>query len=394
MQVIICGVAIFSENDVQSAFHTIAPLLSANSTKQISNRLKSRRAKDALSAEWEIVMLNALRECGKVEIEPLLQSSTREFHPDVLLDPFPDDLFVLPHCYIEITSLSDAGFEADNPRQFFIEGFKRQVKRLSLPIHCFDVEIAGAIQDKTEADRRSKKPTVGSEQPPVNWGEWFRGRAFNDRKMRLSLPAKAAIESFVRGRLTTELQAVARESSRPHAITIADSGVQIGIDYNPRRSHFSYCWPSYTTAYSLTYNPVARRLNKKRPQISKCSAPRGVILCDAGCDILSDRGYVGPEGFRLREIVTNVLARRHEISFVLTFSVQQNVNGLGRQECVQLAVQAFCNPEKASFPIGETELDSLGRKVADHLPEPIDTPNNALHGIRSCQPLANAGFCC
>jgi hypothetical protein len=127
--------------------------------------------------------------------------------------------------------------------------------------------------------------------------------------------------------------------------------------------------------------PVAKRLNTKRHQISKASAPRGVILCDSGCDILSNRGYLGPDGFGLCDIIRNVLARRDEISFVITVAVEQKLNGWGRYEGLQLAVQAFHNPEKAAFRIGQTELNTLVRKLRDHLPVPIATPKNAAHAI-------------
>jgi hypothetical protein len=39
------------------------------------------------------------------------------------------------------------------------------------------------------------------------------------------------------------------------------------------------------------------------------------------------------------------------------------------------------NPEKAAFPIGQTELNALVRTLNDHLPVPIDTPKNAAHAI-------------
>ena len=107
-----------------------------------------------------------------------------------------------------------------------------------------------------------------------------------------------------------------------------------------------------------------------------------MILCDRGCDLLMDRGYPGPAGFRLHDVVKNVLARRAEISFVITYAILQKVNGWGRYEGLQLSVAAFYNPEKAAFPIGATEFDGLVREISDRLPIPVKTPVNASHLLR------------
>jgi hypothetical protein len=61
--------------------------------------------------------------------------------------------------------------------------------------------------------------------------------------------------------------------------------------------------------------------------------------------------------------------------------VQQKLNGWGRYQGLQLSVEAFYNPEKAAFPIGQSEFDKLVRKLMDQLPEPINMPKNAVHRI-------------
>jgi hypothetical protein len=381
--VVIFGVAIFSATDVQTAFNGVLPLLSESGAKQMLGRLESRTAKDVLSAEWEVILINALRSCGTVEIEPSLESGGGESHPDVLLRSDTDgSLAMLPPCYIEISAVSDDGYEDENPQRLFIEAFRRLLKRLRLPIERFRIDIRGAIQDKTDQKRKATELNDGTRRKePIDWAKWFRGSTCNDRKMRLGLPPKSKIEPLVRGKIAHALRVVSDDPSRAHSIPIDDNGILIDIRYHPQGTGFSYGFPSYTTAYSLEYNAVANRLNAKADQLAKASGVRGVILCDRGCDLLVDRGYPGPDGFRLRDVITNVLARRDEISFVVTYAIHQKVNGWGRYEGLELSVGAFYNPQKAAVPLGEAELDTLVRRISDNLPAPIEAPKNASYAF-------------
>lgn len=379
---LISAVGIFSETDIQTSFNGIAPLLTDAGTKQLLGRLKSRDPKDALSAEWEVVMMNALRSCGDVEIEPSLRSANGESRPDVLLRPFtgrPSPLTT--PCYLEITAISDEGYEDENPQRLFIEAFRRLLQRMRLPAERFRLAIRGSVEDETVKKRQADEATIQG-QGPIDWNEWFRGSRYNDRKMRLSLPAKSAIEPLLRGKITAVLRAVSRDSSRPHTVAVDENGVLVEIQYNPLGRGFSYSFPSYTLAYSLAYNSIANRLNAKADQLARGPGIRGIILCDRGCDLLADRGYPGPDAFRLRDIVTDVLARRAEISFVVTYAIRQTLDGWSRYAGLQLYVSAFFNPEKASFPMREKGLDALVRTISDQLPTPVEAPKNAALALQ------------
>jgi hypothetical protein len=379
-------VAIFAETDIQASLNGIRPLLSEAASKQLHGRLKSRNAKDALSAEWEIVLINALRSCGNVEIEPLLRSPSGESRPDVLLRPATGCTSALSRpCYVEISAVSDDGYEDENPQKLFIAAFRWLLKRMRLPAECFRVEISGSVQDETlekrKADERIGRATRDGR---IDWEAWLRGSRLNDRKMRLALPAKSGINSLLCKKFVPVLRAVSREPARRHTASICDDGVLVDLLYDPLGRGFSYSFPSYTTAYSLAYNPIANRLNAKADQLARGSGLRGVILCDRGCDLLVDRVYPGPDAFRLRDVVTNVLARRSEISFVITYAIHQVVNGWGRYAGLQLSVSAFYNPEKASCAIRENEFDGLVRAISDHLPVPVEAPKNAALALPRC----------
>ena len=242
---------IFAELDVAAAFNGVAPLLTENGAKQLSGRLRSRTTKDALAAEWEVIMMNALRDCGTVEIEPLLRSNCGKSRPDVLLHPHGNGVLAqLPPCYIEISAVSDDGYEAENPRQLFIETFKRLLKRRQLRPENFRVEIRGAVRDKTAQKRSAEAAIAAAPKGPTDWNEWFRGSTCNDKKMRLALPPKSKIEQFVQGRIGQELEAISTEPSRPHKIKITDDGV----------------WSIFSTTQSqqvfLTASPLTRPLTR------------------------------------------------------------------------------------------------------------------------------------
>ena len=381
---VISFVAIFSETDVQASFNGIAPLLTEVGSKQLRGRLKSRDPKDALSAEWEVLLMNALRSCGDVEIEPPLHTASGESRPDVLLRPVTGKPSALAApCYIEITAISDDGYEEENPQKLFIAAFRRLLKRMHLPAERFRLEIRGSLEDETIKKQQAEAQTTRTlPRGPIDWEKWFRGSRYNDRKMRLALPAKAAIEPLLRGKIAAALRAVSRDSSRPHTIAVNENGSLVEIQYNPLGRGFSYSFPSYTTAHSLTYNSIASRLNAKADQLARGSDIRGVILCDRGCDLLADRGYPGPGAFRLGDIIMDVLARRSEISFVITYAIHQMVNGWGRYAGLQLYVSAFFNPEKATFPICAKDLDMLVRTMSDQLPVPIEAPKNAALALQ------------
>lgn len=179
---VISFVAIFSEIDIQASFNGIAPLLTEPGSKQLLGRLKSRDPKDALSAEWEVVLINALRSCGDVEIEPPLHSASGESRPDVLLRPIagrPSP--VATPCYIEITAVSDDGYEQENPQELFIAAFRRLLKRMRLPSERFRLEIRGSVEDETLKKQQAEARTAGtSRRGPIDWEQWFRGSRYND----------------------------------------------------------------------------------------------------------------------------------------------------------------------------------------------------------------------
>lgn len=49
---------------------------------------------------------------------------------------------------------------------------------------------------------------------------------------------------------------------------------------------------------------------------------------------------------------------------------------------LQLYVSAFFNPEKASFPMRDEELDALVRTISDQLPTLVEAPKNAALALQ------------
>ncbi len=382
--------AIFAEIDVQSAFAGILPLISSNDAKQLLGRLAAKASNDRFAAEWEVILMNAMQSCGDIVIgNPVNGQENNPRGPDVFLrSTRVNQLKSIVPCVIEISAISDDGYETSNPQRYFIEAFRRLVTRLHLPMHRFRLDIRGGVRDGT----REKPPGVITPQRStpnsVDWDRWFRGNRFNNRKMQLALPPKGEIDGFINSVVANELKSVIQDPLQFHHISIDRDGISVEINFNPGRQNFSCGYPSYTTPYSLEYNPVANRLKKKRKQVSQAAAKRGIILCDIGCDLLADRGYPGPDGFRLGDIIKDVLSRRPEISFVITYAINQTLNGWGHYKGLQLAVSAFYNPEKASFPADAPALDGFVRKISDQLPVPEQTPANARHALMRSRVLS------
>src|SRR5439155_22489443 len=112
-------------------------------------------------------------------------------------------------------------------------------------------------------------------------------------------------------------------------------------------------------------NPVANRLERKVEQIRKSGfdGVAGIILCDAHCSLLADRGGYSPMTFNLRQVVSHFCNHpdHTRVSFAITLSPEEIISG-GRISTPITRVQSFFNP-KARHPINEDGLDVLVRAI-------------------------------
>jgi len=381
-------VAIFSGDNVQRAIDGCTTIAGAAYLQDRLPALLSSDSTQSLPAEWEFVLIDAFGRCG--EIQWLAGDSLKEepaeggapprvkTNPDFLFSPRAGTRLatLLPdQTLIEITAVSDAGYEDANPRHLFYRAFNKLLRDHRMAAKLFGVDIKGTLV-----------------RPPPRPGPWtvssFLRPNLNHGKMRLLLPPKGKIEEFVRKYLGPWVKQIQAAPNNLAALQIREDAygqlVHIEARYNPQGEYFSPGgFAGYTETYSITHNPVANRLKRKVEQIrhSGFDGRAGVILCDSDCDLLADRGGYSPMAFNLNRVIKNFLNKRdgHRISFIVTLSSQETISW-GRIEPLRVIVQAFFNPN-ARHPINGENLNTLIRTVCDQLPAPVNTAVNAVNLI-------------
>lgn len=126
--------SIFGRRIVQRMINENAQSMTASQLDKHVRRLNLEDGQ-AASTEWEVVLLNSLSKLGRVQYEPDLGGSSR---PDVLVSDCGIEPFV-----VEITSVSDAGYELDNPVQDFETAFHELAEKKQLAPGGFDFQVGG-----------------------------------------------------------------------------------------------------------------------------------------------------------------------------------------------------------------------------------------------------------
>jgi hypothetical protein len=381
-------VAIFSGDDVQRAIDGCSTVAGAAYLRDRFPALLSSDPRQSLPAEWEFMLIDAFSRCCNIqwlagdslEEEPTegTAAAQAKTNPDFLFSPGADTQLaaLLPdQALIEVTAVSDAGYEDANPRQLFYNAFKRLLRDHRMAAKLFGVDIKGTLV-----------------RPPPRPGPWtvssFLRPNLNHGKMRLLLPPKGKIEEFVRQYLGPWIKQIQNAPNNSATLQIREDvygqAVHIEARYNPQGEYFSPGgFAGYTETYSIIHNPVANRLKRKVEQIrhSGVDGMAGVLLCDADCDLLANRGGYSPMRFDLNQVVTNFLNKHdgQRISFVITLSPQETMNWASIDP-PRIKVQAFFNPN-ARHPINGETLNALIHTVCDKLPAPANTATNAVHLI-------------
>ena len=216
--------------DENSRFLTKEQLL-----KHINGLNKSNE--DSINFEWEVVLLNAFNKLGKLSHEPTLAGKSR---PDLLFShPTGTELLA------EIATVSDRGFEAENPLEPFLSELTRMRNKYGLKQGSFSWRIEGQ-----------------------------REGPFRDQKMKLNLPPRRDIHKLFDGSFHRFMKKIKLDPSLACSHTIKTCGTGISLSYNPGSRYGSGSYPAYTVAYSITRNPVYNTLKRKSGQL-KQSGYRG-----------------------------------------------------------------------------------------------------------------------
>jgi len=251
--------AIFSRRIPQRLIDQNAEFLSESETKRLVVRLNGPSTargkdaiktamKDALSAEWEIVILNSFSKLGNVRYEPTLGGRNK---PDLFFTPHSD-----PHQELiaDVLAVSDEGLEEQYPVEALYWELIHELKKHRLNPNFFFLDVRAQKENSIE----------------------FRLPGLDRHKQTIFGP------QFI-----NFLKSIEAGRGQPCKFELMTDNAAIRISYNPGQTSTGYRHPSFTEPASVTQNRIYSRLEDKASQLRKTGfpGPRGIILCDTSCCI-------------------------------------------------------------------------------------------------------------
>jgi hypothetical protein len=337
--------AIFRPRVVQTELDSVRPhVIRSTQEKDLITRLNGRK-RQAISAEWEVVITAAFARNANVRYEPILRGK----RPDLLISIRENSAEFIA----DIVAISDDTSDKNNPASFFFEEFRRFTKKYGLIRGGFDIRIGDRIS-----------------------GKW------PDKVNKLLLPRKNDIPSFIKRELANLMRSIVAEPTARHKYERVDGDIDVRIMYDP--THLGYTtggFSSYSSAYSLTRNPLFAALNSKAKKLRECGyvGIKGIIVVDGGSHVLRVSHQSGTT-WSCRQIVEYFLRKHPYIDFVTITYHENEPRIFGNRG------QRFSHTVFWQRPFNQAKIDilySLLNSTFKSLPSPIDSPQNALTALRS-----------
>jgi hypothetical protein len=286
--------AIFSRRIVQRCIDEIKQLNllpEAELNKFIQSGINSSDPATSIAFEWEVVILAALSKNCEIEYEKNFIDGGSN----------PDIFGKLPNgtCFVaDITTVSDRNAHKENPVDYFFHQVHQFLHQRGLSSKGIDIRINGT--------------SIGE---------------YGNRKVKLNLPPKGEIPKFIKNNLLSFATAISSNESEPHQILIADG--TITVSYSPLDIFSGGGYPSYTSIYSLTRNPIFNRLEKKSTQLKKSgfSGITGIFLCDGACSSLNHNATGGSE-ISQNKIIEHFFKSNQRVSFVVAIFPEERHSSL------------------------------------------------------------------
>jgi hypothetical protein len=351
--------AIFSRRILQHLVNENAKFLKRRDTKKIVSHLNRMHEEMTLAPEWEVVIINALSKIGKVEYE-MNFGGTR--NPDICFSPFSESEESFA---VDITTISDKGFDAANPIEELRTQVMDRVQERGLRLNSFHFFVDGTQGQKYRRYHRLTK--TGRLSKP-----FFQG----GKKTLLRLPAKSRFrEKIFNAEFEKFLNEIARAplANRNHVVYNRIENIRLTISYQPRAPGSLMNFPSYKQIAHISENQIYQALDNKADQLvdSGFEDRLGIILCDG------DYSPFHYDSSTVDEVIKFFLENRSEINFVLTLKVKRQ----WRQETINAKLY-----RGQYFDLVSSKLvDSLHRMV-ELLPRPERDTCNAFYHLKSRYP--------
>lgn len=304
---------VFSRRAMQVRITDLAQTLDHAQLRLLVNRLN---AKDAtrIHAMWELVILHALSQAGNLKHELELPNGRC---PDVdwrIKKQNGDILSIIA----DITTISDEGLEDQNPIKFLREEVFRLATKLGLLPGNFWFDVRGE--------------TIGSS---------------HRSKMRLMLPEKTEMSSFLKNKLEPWLYNIKSNRTIKSKFSCAESELNFDVNYDPAWKNGGGSHASFKVATSKIVNPLFGALKGKIKQLN--GAPddslRLIIACDGGCDLLRHgAGGKSHYTYNSKEVAEDFLRQNSSIDFVLLVTTTELRQPFGFQTNYHMSYELVCAP--------------------------------------------------
>lgn len=332
---------IFSRRSLQRRVSELRTALDDDVIDKLARRL-NRHGNDRLAAMWEVVILHALAQHGRLRSEVALNTGRR---PDISFASGTVSFTA------DVTVVSDAGLDEQNPYEEFGDLIEALKRRLGLKIGGVDLNV------------HSKQIAQGRGSRTV-----------------LRLPERKRLYDFIKARIEPELRKQIASKNTVLRVSIDDEEAGFDLIIDPAKSPYSsFGHASYKVPTVKDRNPLYNVLKSKARQLRSAEGVTGIIVGDADSNALNSsmRSWNRVDA---QDIVKEFLRQNSSIDFVFILSVRERQRGvldLGPAErslVPMLAVQQSCTARHSL----ETPFSSSFK----HLPVPVAMPVNAARRAR------------
>lgn len=334
---------LFSRRDIQRFICHNSRFMDEAEIKKVVAEL-NRNNRPAFHKEWEMAILYAVSQQIEFDYEKPLPSGKR---PDLTIPGAGRR----PTLYCDIACVSDEEAIATNPLDLFTAAFYRVARKKYKvpPRFSFDFKIEG-------------------EQV----GDYRKAKTF------LKIPREHEVPGYVKQYFGDWLTAIAREGCpQPDR---AGPGVTVAVNQDSEFTSSSY--PSFTSCYSLTGNPIYTQLENKRDQLAHNHphALTGVILCDGGCQLLRKQtGHCTEISFE--EIAEEQFRRNDRLDFIFRVWTEDADRGyFSGDKPLRLERESLV---RAALPASHKALIAELYRTLDALPKPVCNSITAANRYRN-----------
>ena len=334
---------IFSRRSIQKFISVLSDVLPSEEIGRIVTNL-NRNDRASLGFEWETAILYSLSKIGMISYE-CNHGGTKYADVTFCHSDSSTVSFVA-----EIATVSDRGLEDENPVSMLLNLLHEKASILGM---------TGGFQYRIEGD--------------------YIGEKYADRKYKLAMPNRKRLRAYVDRKIVPQLRNI-KDSDVELADIKVDEPYKMAIVYRKEACVSGGSHPSFSTAYSLTRNPMYTSLKGKARQLSKTgfNGSKGIFLCDGSCNLFRTERSSGTSSYSKWEVVQDFLRQNSAISFVAMIWVEPpHGRVFERAREHQLHFELIQN-KIAHHPLDD-EVAKVLHEVPAHLPRPV---NAAINGVR------------